>query len=312
MFRLVFCYYFMSVFSIFLSLFLGFRRTVAVSIGVHRLFGRSGVAVRMSRFGHQLVILASSGRHHSDDFWPIPGISVVVRLALWSRSSRSVVICLCPVLSVGSVSLCRSSALSTGSVSISDRLRYFPSSLSCCSSIIRRLFVSIRPVHVRSVIVLPFDRFGLSPFYPCLRLPSIVLAVRRFSPIRPVVRQSVRLLSGCFSRSGHYSTTLASSVTVRLLRALSDRLLSGRRHCVSAVPVHLCTAFSSHLSSQLSISISPSCSSLLACPVVAFAVWPVWLLSGPFGHFCLSDRLHLCRRVSASITILLHRCPVFR
>ena len=75
-----------------------------------------------------------------------------------------------PVLSVGSISLCHCSTLSIGSVYISGRLRYFPSSLSCCPSSVRLPFVSIRPVHVRSVIILPFDRFGLSPFYPCLRL----------------------------------------------------------------------------------------------------------------------------------------------
>ena len=55
----------------------------------------------------------------------------------------------------------------------------------------------------------------------------------------------------------------AGSVTVRLLRALFDHRLSGRHRYMSAVPVHLCTALSSRLSSQQSISISPSLSTCL-------------------------------------------------
>ena len=72
-----------------------------------------------------------------------------------------------PVLSVGSISLCHCSTLSIGSVYISGRLRYFPSSLSCCPSSVRLPFVSIRPVHVCSVIIFPFDRSGLSSFRTC-------------------------------------------------------------------------------------------------------------------------------------------------
>ena len=72
-----------------------------------------------------------------------------------------------------------------------------------------------------------------------------------------LLRQSVQLVSGCFGR------LLSGFVVVRLLRALSDRRLSGRHRNMSAVSVHLCTALFSHLSSQQSISISPSLSACL-------------------------------------------------
>ena len=105
-----------------------------------------------------------------------------------------------------------------------------------------------------------------------------------------LLRQSVQLVSGCFGR------LLSGFVVVRLLRALSDRRLSGRHRNMSAVSVHLCTALFSHLSSQQSISISPSLSACLppfsrlfgcnSCrrrrfPTVFPAVSPS---SGPFGR----------------------------
>ena len=144
--------------------------------------------------------------------------------------------------------LCCHRRLHRFSVSLlSDRCR-FPSlsdPLLCISAV-----VSVVPASSRcrsgQADVLPFQpplttatlrcsiRQPLLSHFGCSGL-SILRCLSPFSLIRPVVRrQSVQLLSGCFSR------------------LLFDRRLSGRRRrYMSAVPVHLCTALSSHLSGCL-------------------------------------------------------------